>query len=210
MEQKLDIDEHDYKTKKESSTASFILGICLFFGVFIIGVFSIYGVRTSRVSHAEDDEETEYDYLYGDTTQNSSEKEEHASVFYEGNTYSDWEGMPPEKIGESYKSQGDDCLFYLNEKIGYRLFVVDAAAGSRFYDFEKTEDGGYTWTVINEDPFNGQVGVAREMNFDTKGCGTITLQSPGDGDSWKITMKTEDSGHTFSLETEENFEQEAD
>ena len=205
MKQDFDLEEHDYKTKKESPTASFFLGIVLFFGVFIIGIFSIYGVRNWNTSHAEEQEESEYEYLYGNSEQESeyddfSEETEQTSVFYEGNTYSDWEGMPPEKIGESYKTQGDDCLFYLDEKTGYRLFVVDAAAGSRFYDFEKTEDGGYTWTVINEDPFGGQIGVAREMEIDARGCGTITLQSPGDGDSWRLTMYTEDGGHTFTEE----------
>lgn len=32
--------------------------------------------------------------------------------------------------------------FFLDEKLGWRLVVADAAAGSRFYKMEKTEDGG--------------------------------------------------------------------
>lgn len=42
--------------------------------------------------------------------------------------------------------------FFLDEQNGWRLVVVDAAAGSRFYVMERTADGGDTWERINEDP----------------------------------------------------------
>lgn len=190
-------EEHDYLTKKKNSDLkSFFIGIGAFFLIFIVAVLSFYGYRKSRAEIQEmqdkENEITEYEYLYGET--------EEDTVFQEDNTYADWDGMPSEKIKESYKTDGDVCVFYLDDKTGYRLFVTDAACGSRFYDFEKTTDGGYRWQVINEDPFDGQTGVAREMNFQNENEGTITLQSPGDGDSWRITMKTVNGGHTFQLE----------
>ena len=43
--------------------------------------------------------------------------------------------------------------------------IVDAAAGSRFYDLNQTTDGGKTWTKINEDPFDGTMGVAEGLEF---------------------------------------------
>ena len=197
-----EFEEHDYLTKKKNSDLkSFFIGIGAFFLIFIVAVLSFYGYRKSRAEIQEmqdkENEITEYEYLYGET--------EEDTVFQEDNTYSDWDGMPPEKIKESYKTDGDVCVFYLDDKTGYRLFVTDAACGSRFYDFEKTTDGGYHWQVINEDPFDGQTGVAREINFQNEEEGTITLQSPGDGDSWRITMKTVNGGHTFQLEEEEKF-----
>ena len=198
-----EFEEHDYLTKKKNSDLkSFFIGIGAFFLIFIVAVLSFYGYRKSRAEIQEmqdkENEITEYEYLYGET--------EEDTVFQEDNTYSDWDGMPPVKIKESYKTDGDVCVFYLDDKTGYRLFVTDAACGSRFYDFEKTTDGGYHWQVINEDPFDGQTGVAREINFQNEEEGTITLQSPGDGDSWRITMKTVNGGHTFQLEEEEEFE----
>ena len=188
-----EFEEHDYLTKKKNSDLkSFFIGIGAFFLIFIVAVLGYFGYRKLKIEAEKELDEakeiTEYDYLYGKS---------------EDTIYSDWEGMPPEKIKESYKTEGDVCVFYLDDKTGYRLFVTDAACGSRFYDFEKTTDGGYRWQVMNEDPFDGQTGVAREINFQNEEEGTITLQSPGDGDSWRITMKTKDGGRTFQLEEEE-------
>ena len=197
-----EFEEHDYISKTNKSDLEFFfIGIGVFFLVFIVAFLGYFGYRKLKIEAAKEQDEgkeiTEYEYLYGET--------EDDTVFQEDNTYSDWEGMPPEKIKESYKTEGDVCVFYLDDKTGYRLFVTDAACGSRFYDFEKTTDGGYRWQVINEDPFDGQTGVAREINFQNENEGTITLQSPGDGDSWRITMMTKDGGRTFQLEEEEKF-----
>ena len=197
-----EFDEHDYISKTNKSDLEFFfIGIGVFFLVFIVAFLGYFGYRKLKIEAAKEQDEvkeiTEYEYLYGET--------EDDTVFQEDNTYSDWEDMSPEKIKESYKTEGDVCVFYLDDKTGYRLFVTDAACGSRFYDFEKTTDGGYRWQVINEDPFDGQTGVAREINFQNENEGTITLQSPGDGDSWRITMMTKDGGRTFQLEEEEKF-----
>ncbi len=198
-----EFEEHDYLTKKKNSDLkSFFIGIGAFFLIFTVAVFGFYGYRKTKAEIQEkmdeENEITEYEYLYGET--------EDDTVFQEDNTYADWDGMPPEKIKESYKTEGDVCVYYLDDKIGYRLFVTDAACGSRFYDFEKTTDGGYHWKVVNENPFDDRTGVAREISFQNEDEGTITLQSPGDGDSWRITMKTVNGGHTFQLEEEEEFE----
>lgn len=207
-----EFDEHDYKSKtNKSDLESFFIGIGVFFLVFIVAFLGFFGYRKIKIEAEKELDEakeiTEYDYLHGDTKEDTKEQDDMESqddsVFHEDTVYSDWEGMPPEKIKESYKTEGDVCVFYLDDKTGYRLFVTDAACGSRFYDFEKTTDGGYRWQVINEDPFDGQTGVAREINFQNEEEGTITLQSPGDGDSWRITMKTVNGGHTFQLEEEE-------
>lgn len=55
--------------------------------------------------------------------------------------------------------------FYVEKNLGWRLEIVDAAAGSRFYDLNQTTDGGKTWTKINEDPFDGTMGVAEGLEF---------------------------------------------
>ena len=215
-----EFEEHDYKSKtNKSDLESFFLGVGVFFLVFIVAFLGYFGYRKLKMQVRENMDEsnelTEYEYLHGkseddmkdldDTESDGDIEEQDNSVFHEDTVYSDWEGMPPEKIKESYKTDGDVCVFYLDDKTGYRLFVTDAACGSRFYDFEKTTDGGYRWQVINEDPFDGQTGVAREMNFQNENEGTITLQSPGDGDSSRITMMTKDGGRTFQLEEEEKF-----
>lgn len=55
--------------------------------------------------------------------------------------------------------------FFLDEQNGWRLVVVDAAAGSRFYVMERTADGGDTWERINVDPFDNQAGIAEGVIF---------------------------------------------
>ena len=79
---------------------------------------------------------------------------------------------------------------------GYRLVVVDAAAGSRFYSLEKTTDAGNQWTRINEDPFDGSAGVAEGIEFFDESFGFIGLQSAS-GDGSSIFM-TEDGGLSFT------------
>ena len=79
---------------------------------------------------------------------------------------------------------------------GYRLVVMDAALGSRFYGLEKSTDAGKQWTSINEDPFDGSAGVAEGIEFFDESFGFIGLQSAyGDGSS---IFMTEDGGISFT------------
>ena len=55
--------------------------------------------------------------------------------------------------------------YFLDDQHGWKLSVVDAAAGSRFYDLSRTEDGGATWETVNGDPFAGNIGVAEGLQF---------------------------------------------
>lgn len=44
-----------------------------------------------------------------------------------------------------FNAEDGDMYYFINDITGYRLNVVDAACGSRFYNFEKTKDGGETF-----------------------------------------------------------------
>lgn len=55
--------------------------------------------------------------------------------------------------------------YFINDITGYRLNVVDAACGSRFYNFEKTKDGGTTWTEVNGDPFDQNMALPKVCSF---------------------------------------------
>lgn len=51
-----------------------------------------------------------------------------------------------------YVDNSNGSVYYWlseNKEIGWRLVVTDAAAGSRYYELEKSSDGGETWNVIN-------------------------------------------------------------
>lgn len=63
---------------------------------------------------------------------------------------------------EKYDSSSE---YYLSKNIAYRLEVDAAALGSRSYKLMNTKDGGQTWSTINKDPFNGNLGVAAGITF---------------------------------------------
>ena len=92
--------------------------------------------------------------------------------------------------------QADGTMyFFLNQETGWRLTVADAAAGSRFYRMEKTEDGGAGWQVINEDPFLGSIGVTEGLVFFDENLGFAGLT--GASCSYSGIYVTRDGGVSF-------------
>lgn len=83
-----------------------------------------------------------------------------------------------------------------NKSIGYRLSVVDAAASSRAYELERSDDGGASWKTVNEDPFSGDWGVAEGIEFSSKDFGFTGLQNAS-GD-WSQIYVTRDGGKDFT------------
>lgn len=85
--------------------------------------------------------------------------------------------------------------FYLSKQVGYRLKVIDAAAGSRFYSLTGTTDGGITWSTINKDPFLGSAGVAAGITFLNDKLGFLCLSYSG-GIRGQL-YRTEDGGVSY-------------
>lgn len=100
-------------------------------------------------------------------------------------------------IGECVISREDGSYtYFLDENKGWRLSVVDAAAGSRWYKMELSEDAGRSWNEINADPFLGDGGVADGMVFFDENYGYISMGSPSA--SHAEVYVTHDGGLTFS------------
>lgn len=98
-------------------------------------------------------------------------------------------------INSGYKELKDGTLeFYLTNNIAYRLVVIDAALGSRFYALDKI-DNEKNWVRINEDPYAGSVGVASGIKFINENLGFIILSHSGG--SYGELYRTEDGGETF-------------
>lgn len=81
------------------------------------------------------------------------------------------------KLGYSY-NEGEET-FFINEKLGYQLSVVDSALGSRFYALLQTKDGGENWKTINEDPYLNHTGVSSGITFINESLGFIALSHSG-------------------------------
>lgn len=86
--------------------------------------------------------------------------------------------------------------FFYSDHLGWRLSVADAAAGSRFYQLEKTEDGGVTWETENQDPFGGQIGVAEGLTFFDENFGIAGLTNASESSSRLYV--TRDGGATYA------------
>jgi hypothetical protein len=91
--------------------------------------------------------------------------------------------------GSTLVSDDDGMTFYLDETTSMRLIVTDAAAGSRFYAFQNG-------SIYNEDPFDGNIGVAESIYFLDESVGFILLQYASQDCSQMYY--TQDGGVTFS------------
>lgn len=78
---------------------------------------------------------------------------------------------------------------------GYRLSVMDAAAGLRIYKLEGTKDGGHRWELLNPNPCLSETGLAMGVEFFTENLGFVGLESPT-GLSSRI-FRTADGGDNF-------------
>ncbi len=108
-----------------------------------------------------------------------------------------------EQVGEAVETKGwtvdqsdGTMYFFLDGNIGWRLAVIDAAAGSRFYGMEKTADGGDTWDEINADPFLGDIGVTEGLLFFDESFGIAGLTGASQSDS--SLFLTRDGGRSFT------------
>lgn len=74
--------------------------------------------------------------------------------------------------------------------------MTDSAAGSKYYELEQTVDGGSSWALINEDPFQGKVGQAERIVFFTKDYGYIGISNVSG--TYSHIFVTYDGGANFS------------
>ncbi|WP_416827934.1 WD40/YVTN/BNR-like repeat-containing protein [Ectobacillus polymachus] len=112
----------------------------------------------------------------------------------------DWcKSDTPPKKDSSKKDQQDVTnnkeLFYLSKEVGYKLNITDKALGSSFYSLSKTMDGGKTWEVINEDPFNRTIGSASGITFINDKLGFLGAASVSGTDG--ELYRTDDGGISF-------------
>lgn len=77
------------------------------------------------------------------------------------------EAVAAAKADKDWMTDDSDgtMYFFLDGETGWRLVITDAALGSRFYVMERTQDGGESWERINDDPFDGNIGVAEGLIF---------------------------------------------
>ena len=110
----------------------------------LISIFTLIVLTACNQKPVEIDEEKE----------NSSVEADNVRVSQTDNTW--------------YMEQDGNMYYCQTTDIVWRLHVIEAATGSRFYALEKSEHGSNPstwWDVINEDPFDGTWGVAQGLKF---------------------------------------------
>lgn len=100
-----------------------------------------------------------------------------------------------DQMQETKKTQAATESF-VSDSTGYRLRVVDAAAGNRFYNLNKTVNGGDDWQLINEDPFHGQGGSDAKVQFIDENLGFLFFKHSA-GANGEVDITT-DGGKTVT------------
>lgn len=96
----------------------------------------------------------------------------------------------------SVDPEDESMYYFLDEKTGWRLKVVNAALGSRYYEMEKSWDGGHTWETVNQSPFGSNGGVAEGLVFVDEQAGFAGLT--GASQSYSQIYVTKDGGNTWA------------
>ena len=130
----------------------------------------------------------------------TSDKELVARYMDGSRRIADWdEEIEEEVVYEiGHSTQKDGIVYYfLNETQGWRLVVVDAAAGSRWYRIEITSDGGKNWIRTEPDPFPEELfGVADSIWFLDEENGFVLMG--GASETHSELYHTVDGGLSFS------------
>ena len=128
----------------------------------------------------------EPEYISPDTISQNEQAEKDSQAKEQGKENNTW----------TVDTDGSGVVrFFLNEQKGWKLSVVDAALGTRYYKLETTSDGGYNWTTVNEDPFDGNGGAGEGIQFFDEQFGFIGLS--GASQTHSSIYVTKDGGKTL-------------
>ena len=128
----------------------------------------------------------EPEYISPDTISQNEQAEKDSQAKEQGKENNTW----------TVDTDGSGVVrFFLNEQKGWKLSIVDAALGTRYYKLKTTSDGGYNWTTVNEDPFDGNGGVGEGIQFFDEQFGFIGLS--GASQTHSSIYVTKDGGKTL-------------
>lgn len=101
-----------------------------------------------------------------------------------------------EGLNVNYQSDEGLEKYFLSDDEGYELLITGSSLGSRSYSLYGTYNGGETWNIINEDPFNGDMGTADGMTFINEKLGFLSLSKSGG--EYGVLYKTQDGGNSYT------------
>lgn len=143
--------------------------------------WSDYGAAAAAL-----EEQREMEALMQEIAREEAEKAEEGKqsvILQSGGTYTEYDDRDYEKE------------VVLEGEIRYRMIVLDAALGSRWYGLIKSRDGGKNWEVVSDDPFGQELGQGVDFTFLDENFGFATLMHNG-GDTARLYV-TEDGGRHY-------------
>ncbi len=100
-----------------------------------------------------------------------------------------------EKFFECYQGDYEKECELFDGRGSYRMVVMDAAAGSRWYGLLKSEDRRLSWDMVSDSPFGGDMGMGIDFTFLDEELGFATLSHNG-GDEADLYV-TENGGESY-------------
>lgn len=85
--------------------------------------------------------------------------------------------------------------YFVSEKEGYQLSIVDAALGTRYYELLQTTDAGDSWQSFNSNPFLGEGGDSAGITFIDESLGFIALAK--EAGNRALLYRTTDGGKSY-------------
>lgn len=101
-----------------------------------------------------------------------------------------------EETIQYYLSLKPDCSYEAADGVEYRMIPVDRAAGSSYYAFIVTVDGGKSAILVNTDPYLGSGGESRWVTFLEDGKTGFSCLAYSGGTRGRL-YRTEDGGKSF-------------
>lgn len=120
-----------------------------------------------------------------------TESEEEDTDSAAGEEQDEWE----KEFFELYQGDFEKECELEDGRIRYRMVVLDAAAGHRWYGLLKSGDRGLSWEVVSKSPFGGDMGMGIDFIFLDEELGFATLSHNG-GDEADLYV-TENGGESY-------------
>lgn len=113
------------------------------------------------------------------------------------------EEIPDEKANQNLDRylEGTEKEYHLpGTDIYYRMSVIEAAAGTRFYALLKSRDNGNHWYVVSDMPFGDSGGGSVEFSFLNEALGFAALShNGGDNATLYVTQNGGKSYHSVEI-----------
>lgn len=178
----------DMEDKKGKYKWLIILAACAAAAVLVTGVCLYWGGKDASRGKQHEIKAAENETEISEGTEQKWTEDEIAADIADN-------AFLEEKFFECYQGDYEKECELFDGGVRYRMVVLDAAAGSRWYGLLKSEDRGLSWDMVSDSPFGGDMGMGIDFTFLDEELGFATLSHNG-GDEADLYV-TENGGESY-------------